>query len=43
MRECGGILLLALAILVAGWGLWKLYGPHRHRHGIRIRLPKDDG
>lgn len=43
MREFGGILLLTLALLVVAWGLRKLSGPRRPRHGIRIRLPEDDG
>ena len=42
MREIGGLLLLALAVAVAAWGLWKLYGPRKRVRGIKIRLPDDE-
>ncbi len=42
MREISGILLMALAVMVLAWGLWKVYGPRKRVRGMRIRLPKDD-
>ena len=42
MREFSGLLLLVLTVAVAAWGLWKLAGPRKRVHGMKIRLPDDD-
>jgi hypothetical protein len=42
MREIGGLLLLALAVAVVAWGLWKFCGPRKRVRGIKIRLPEDE-
>jgi hypothetical protein len=42
MREIGGLLLLALAVAIAAWGLWNLCGARRRARGIKIRLPDDE-
>ena len=43
MREFSGVLLLAVALTVLAWGLWRLYGPRRRVHGIKVKLPDDEG
>ena len=42
MRELSGIVVLVLAVVVAAWGLWKLYGPKKRARGMKIRLRDDD-
>ncbi len=42
IREFSGFIVLALAVAVFAWGVWKLYGPKKRPPGMKITLPDDE-